>query len=91
MALLILLAVLQSIKPVYCVALYVIYFYYFIDCYPPVSSPLASAVHLYLRHSGIKLRDSKVFPGLMSEKEKWLPFFPKAKKVNVLCSILSEI
>uniref|UniRef100_A0A8C2C111 Rho guanine nucleotide exchange factor (GEF) 11 n=1 Tax=Cyprinus carpio TaxID=7962 RepID=A0A8C2C111_CYPCA len=46
------------------------------------SSPLASAVHLYLRHSGIKLRDSKVFPGLMSEKEKWLPFFPKAKKLS---------
>ncbi|XP_052003459.1 rho guanine nucleotide exchange factor 11 isoform X4 [Xyrauchen texanus] len=44
------------------------------------SSPLASAVHLYLRHSGIKLRDSKVFPGLISEKEKWLPFFPKTKK-----------
>ncbi|XP_067255895.1 rho guanine nucleotide exchange factor 11 isoform X4 [Chanodichthys erythropterus] len=46
------------------------------------SSPLASAVLLYLRHSGIKLRDSKVFPGLMSEKEKWLPFFPKAKKLS---------
>lgn len=54
-----------------------------IDSCSAVSSPLASAVHLYLRHSGIKLRDSKVFPGLMSEKEKWLPFFPKAKKVNV--------
>ncbi|XP_050970709.1 rho guanine nucleotide exchange factor 11 isoform X2 [Labeo rohita] len=46
------------------------------------SSPLASAVHLYLRHSGIKLRDSKVFPGLISEKEKWLPFFPKSKKLS---------
>lgn len=46
------------------------------------SSPLASAVHLYLRHSGIKLRDSKVFPGLISEKEKWLPFFPKTLKVR---------
>ncbi|XP_057199113.1 rho guanine nucleotide exchange factor 11 isoform X5 [Triplophysa rosa] len=46
------------------------------------SSPLASAVHLYLRHSGIKLRDSKVFPGLISEKEKWLPFFPKTKKLS---------
>nr|XP_055051512.1 rho guanine nucleotide exchange factor 11 isoform X3 [Misgurnus anguillicaudatus] len=44
------------------------------------SSPLASAVHLYLRHSGINLRDSKVFPGLILEKEKWLPFFPKSKK-----------
>uniref|UniRef100_UPI001A9925A8 rho guanine nucleotide exchange factor 11 n=1 Tax=Gasterosteus aculeatus aculeatus TaxID=481459 RepID=UPI001A9925A8 len=43
------------------------------------SSPLASAVHLYLRHSGIKLRDSKVFPGLSSEKEKWLAFL-KTKK-----------
>uniref|UniRef100_A0A673FUV1 Rho guanine nucleotide exchange factor (GEF) 11 n=1 Tax=Sinocyclocheilus rhinocerous TaxID=307959 RepID=A0A673FUV1_9TELE len=53
-----------------------------VDRYPPVSSPLASAVHLYLRHSGIKLRDSRVFPGLMSEKEKWLPFFPKAKKLS---------
>ncbi|XP_051574256.1 rho guanine nucleotide exchange factor 11 isoform X2 [Myxocyprinus asiaticus] len=46
------------------------------------SSPLASAVHLYLRHSGIKLRDSKVFPGLISEKEKWLLFFPKTKKLS---------
>ncbi|XP_056156789.1 rho guanine nucleotide exchange factor 11 [Lampris incognitus] len=44
------------------------------------SSPLASAVLLYLRHSGIKLRDSKVFPGLSTEKEKWLAFFPKTKK-----------
>ncbi|XP_010793949.1 rho guanine nucleotide exchange factor 11, partial [Notothenia coriiceps] len=43
------------------------------------SSPLASAVHLYLRHSGIKLRDSKVFPGLSTEKEKWLAFL-KTKK-----------
>ncbi|CAL8327041.1 unnamed protein product [Lota lota] len=46
------------------------------------SSPLASAVLLYLRHSGIKLRDSKVFPGLGVEKEKWLPFFPKPKKLS---------
>ncbi|XP_034412634.1 LOW QUALITY PROTEIN: rho guanine nucleotide exchange factor 11 [Cyclopterus lumpus] len=45
------------------------------------SSPLASAVHLYLRHSGIKLRDSKVFPGLSSEKEKWLAFL-KTKKLS---------
>lgn len=45
------------------------------------SSPLASAVLLYLRHSGIKLRDSKVFPGLSTEKEKWLPFL-KPKKVS---------
>ncbi|KAM6909201.1 rho guanine nucleotide exchange factor 11 [Xenentodon cancila] len=45
------------------------------------SSPLASAVLLYLRHSGIKLRDSKVFPGLSTEKEKWLTFL-KAKKLS---------
>ncbi|XP_074478870.1 rho guanine nucleotide exchange factor 11 isoform X3 [Sebastes fasciatus] len=45
------------------------------------SSPLASAVHLYLRHSGIKLRDSKVFPGLSTEKEKWLAFL-KTKKLT---------
>nr|XP_046236179.1 rho guanine nucleotide exchange factor 11 isoform X1 [Scatophagus argus] len=45
------------------------------------SSPLASAVLLYLRHSGIKLRDSKVFPGLSTEKEKWLPFL-KTKKLS---------
>ncbi|XP_062850511.1 rho guanine nucleotide exchange factor 11 isoform X3 [Trichomycterus rosablanca] len=44
------------------------------------SSPLALAVHLYLRHSGIKLRDVKLFPGLSTEKEKWLAFFPKSKK-----------
>ncbi|XP_071235170.1 rho guanine nucleotide exchange factor 11-like isoform X2 [Salvelinus alpinus] len=46
------------------------------------SSPLASAVLLYLRHSGIKLRDSRVFPGLSTEKEKWLAFFPKTKKLS---------
>ncbi|KAM9836629.1 rho guanine nucleotide exchange factor 11 isoform 1-T1 [Aulostomus maculatus] len=45
------------------------------------SSPLASAVLLYLRHSGIKLRDSKVFPGLNTEKEKWLAFL-KTKKLT---------
>lgn len=47
-----------------------------------LSSPLASAVLLYLRHSGIKLRDSKVFPGLSTEKEKWLTFL-KTKKVRL--------
>uniref|UniRef100_A0A4W5Q8W0 Rho guanine nucleotide exchange factor (GEF) 11 n=1 Tax=Hucho hucho TaxID=62062 RepID=A0A4W5Q8W0_9TELE len=46
------------------------------------SSPLASAVLLYLRHAGIKLRDSRVFPGLSTEKEKWLAFFPKTKKLS---------
>ncbi|XP_016889648.1 rho guanine nucleotide exchange factor 11 isoform X2 [Cynoglossus semilaevis] len=45
------------------------------------SSPLAWAVLLYLRHSGIKLRDSKVFPGQSTEKEKWLLFL-KAKKLS---------
>ncbi|XP_037531227.1 rho guanine nucleotide exchange factor 11 [Nematolebias whitei] len=45
------------------------------------SSPLASAVLLYLRHSGIKLRDSKVFPSLSVEKEKWLAFL-KSKKLT---------
>ncbi|XP_053089332.1 rho guanine nucleotide exchange factor 11 isoform X4 [Pangasianodon hypophthalmus] len=44
------------------------------------SSPLASAITLYLRHAGIKLRDSKLFPGLSTEKEKWLAFFPKTKR-----------
>ncbi|RVE55601.1 hypothetical protein OJAV_G00234680 [Oryzias javanicus] len=47
------------------------------------SSPLASAVHLYLRHSGIKLRDSKIFPGLSTEKDKWLAFL-KTKKTSGL-------
>uniref|UniRef100_A0AAQ5ZLF5 DH domain-containing protein n=1 Tax=Amphiprion ocellaris TaxID=80972 RepID=A0AAQ5ZLF5_AMPOC len=46
-----------------------------------IFSPLASAVLLYLRHSGIKLRDSKVFPGLSTEKEKWLTFL-KTKKLS---------
>uniref|UniRef100_A0A3B3ZZI4 Uncharacterized protein n=1 Tax=Periophthalmus magnuspinnatus TaxID=409849 RepID=A0A3B3ZZI4_9GOBI len=45
------------------------------------SSPIASAVLLYLRHSGIKLRDSKVFPGLTTEKDKWLAFL-KTKKLS---------
>uniref|UniRef100_A0A8C9VI11 Rho guanine nucleotide exchange factor 11 n=1 Tax=Scleropages formosus TaxID=113540 RepID=A0A8C9VI11_SCLFO len=44
------------------------------------SSALASAVLLYLRHTGVKLRDSRLPPGLSSEKDKWLPFFPKTKK-----------
>ncbi|TSN12193.1 Rho guanine nucleotide exchange factor 11 [Bagarius yarrelli] len=44
------------------------------------SSPLASAITLYLRHAGIKLRDSKLFPGLSTEKDKWLAFFPKTKR-----------
>uniref|UniRef100_A0A674C6Y2 Rho guanine nucleotide exchange factor 11-like n=1 Tax=Salmo trutta TaxID=8032 RepID=A0A674C6Y2_SALTR len=47
-----------------------------------ILSRLASAVLLYLRHSGIKLRDSRVFPGLSTEKEKWLAFFPKTKKLS---------
>ncbi|KAI3375703.1 hypothetical protein L3Q82_004013 [Scortum barcoo] len=46
-----------------------------------ILSPLASAVLLYLRHSGIKLRDSKVFPGLSTEKEKWLAFLKTKKSV----------
>ncbi|XP_046907645.1 rho guanine nucleotide exchange factor 11 isoform X1 [Hypomesus transpacificus] len=46
------------------------------------SSPLASAVLLYLRHSGVKLRDSRVFPGLATERDKWLAFFPKTKKLS---------
>ncbi|XP_072314649.1 rho guanine nucleotide exchange factor 11 isoform X3 [Eucyclogobius newberryi] len=45
------------------------------------SSPIASVVLLYLRHSGIKLRDSKVFPGLSIEKDKWLAFL-KSKKLS---------
>ncbi|XP_061619409.1 rho guanine nucleotide exchange factor 11 isoform X4 [Phyllopteryx taeniolatus] len=45
------------------------------------SSPLASAVLLYLRHAGVKLRDSKAFPGLSTEKEKWLTFL-KTKKLS---------
>uniref|UniRef100_A0A3Q2G3R2 Rho guanine nucleotide exchange factor 11 n=1 Tax=Cyprinodon variegatus TaxID=28743 RepID=A0A3Q2G3R2_CYPVA len=48
-----------------------------------ILSPLASAVVLYLRHSGIKLRDSKVFPGLSTEKEKWLPFLKSKKPSSV--------
>ncbi|KAJ0006225.1 hypothetical protein NQD34_013498 [Periophthalmus magnuspinnatus] len=46
-----------------------------------ILSPIASAVLLYLRHSGIKLRDSKVFPGLTTEKDKWLAFL-KTKKLS---------
>ncbi|XP_064198188.1 rho guanine nucleotide exchange factor 11 [Anguilla rostrata] len=45
------------------------------------SVPLASAVNLYLRHSGIKLRESRP-PGLAAEKDRWLTFFPKAKKLS---------
>uniref|UniRef100_A0AAY3ZSX1 Rho guanine nucleotide exchange factor (GEF) 11 n=1 Tax=Denticeps clupeoides TaxID=299321 RepID=A0AAY3ZSX1_9TELE len=46
------------------------------------SSPLASVVLLYLRHCGIKLRDSRLFPGVSTEKEKWLAFFPKTKRLS---------
>ncbi|XP_053349910.1 rho guanine nucleotide exchange factor 11 isoform X2 [Clarias gariepinus] len=46
------------------------------------SSPLATAITLYLRHAGIKLRDSKVFPGLSTEKDKWLPFLSKTKRLS---------
>ncbi|XP_069044627.1 rho guanine nucleotide exchange factor 11 isoform X3 [Lepisosteus oculatus] len=48
------------------------------------SAPIASAILLYLRHAGIKLRDSRVFSMLdkSQEKDKWLPFFPKTKKPN---------
>uniref|UniRef100_A0A3B3BWA8 PDZ domain-containing protein n=1 Tax=Oryzias melastigma TaxID=30732 RepID=A0A3B3BWA8_ORYME len=46
-------------------------------------SPLASAVHLYLRHSGIKLRDSKIFPGLSAEKDKWLAFLKTRKTSGI--------
>ncbi|XP_078792506.1 rho guanine nucleotide exchange factor 11 isoform X3 [Oryzias latipes] len=47
------------------------------------SSPLASAVHLYLRHSGIKLRDSRIFPGLSTEKDKWLAFLKSRKTSGI--------
>lgn len=53
-----------------------------------LSSPLASAITLYLRHTGIKLRDSKLFPGLSTEKEKWLAFFPKTKRVHSISTPL---
>ncbi|XP_077598612.1 rho guanine nucleotide exchange factor 11 [Stigmatopora nigra] len=45
------------------------------------SSPLASALDLYLRHAGVKLRDSKGFPGLSVDKDKWLTFL-KARKLS---------
>ncbi|KAG7462156.1 hypothetical protein MATL_G00200000 [Megalops atlanticus] len=45
------------------------------------SAPLASAVLLYLRHSGIKPRDCRV-PGLPAERDRWLAFFPKPKKAS---------
>ncbi|KAL4618283.1 rho guanine nucleotide exchange factor 11 isoform X2 [Arapaima gigas] len=47
-----------------------------------ILSTLASAVLLYLRHAGIKLRDSRLPSGLSAEKDKWLPFFPKTKKLS---------
>ncbi|XP_077444278.1 rho guanine nucleotide exchange factor 11 isoform X2 [Stigmatopora argus] len=45
------------------------------------SSPLASALDLYLRHAGVKLRDSKGFPGWSVDKDKWLTFL-KARKLS---------
>ncbi|XP_048826817.1 rho guanine nucleotide exchange factor 11 isoform X2 [Brienomyrus brachyistius] len=43
------------------------------------SSSLVSAVLLYLRYAGIKTRP---YPGLPAEKDKWLVFFPKTKKLS---------
>ncbi|XP_051775874.1 rho guanine nucleotide exchange factor 11 isoform X2 [Erpetoichthys calabaricus] len=48
------------------------------------SSPMTSAVILYLRHYGVKVKDSRLLMMLNQshEKEKWSSFFPKPKKVS---------
>ncbi|NWH88608.1 ARHGB factor, partial [Aegithalos caudatus] len=52
------------------------------------SSPMAFALSTFMAHAGIRLRENREFrefrnPGAsekIPDKDKWLPFFPKAKK-----------
>ncbi|XP_044278537.1 rho guanine nucleotide exchange factor 11 isoform X2 [Varanus komodoensis] len=42
------------------------------------SSPLNFALNTYMSHTGIRPREAR--PVVEKERDKWLPFFPKAKK-----------
>lgn len=64
------------------------------------SSPMAFALSTYMNHTGIRSREPRVASTsekaqALPDKDKWLPFFPKAKKVSgamaavpLLCSQL---
>lgn len=64
------------------------------------SSPMAFALSTYMNHTGIRSREPRVASSsekaqALPDKDKWLPFFPKAKKVSgemaavpLLCSQL---
>ncbi|NXM77218.1 ARHGB factor, partial [Serilophus lunatus] len=49
------------------------------------SSPMAFALSTYMNHTGIRVREPRI-PGAtekvqsLPDRDKWLPFFPKAKK-----------
>ncbi|POI29572.1 hypothetical protein CIB84_006679, partial [Bambusicola thoracicus] len=51
------------------------------------SSPMAFALSTYMNHTGIRSREPRVASTsekaqALPDKDKWLPFFPKAKKVS---------
>lgn len=53
------------------------------------SAPMDFALNTYMSHAGLRLREAR--PSGAAEKaqaapdkDKWLPFFPKTKKVTVL-------
>lgn len=51
------------------------------------SSPMAFALSTYMNHTGIRSREPRVASAsekaqALPDKDKWLPFFPKAKKVG---------
>lgn len=56
---------------------------------PSHSAPMDFALSTYMNHAGIRLRETR--PSSLAEKapsapdkDKWLPFFPKTKKVTRL-------
>lgn len=56
---------------------------------PLRSAPMDFALNTYMSHAGIRLREAR--PSNTAEKapsapdkDKWLPFFPKTKKVTAL-------
>lgn len=50
----------------------------------PCSSPMSFALKTYMTHMGICLREPRPASVVekSQEKDKWLPFFPKTKKVG---------
>lgn len=53
------------------------------------SSPMAFALSTYMNHTGIRSREPRVAgtsekAQSLPDRDKWLPFFPKTKKVGAL-------